>query len=247
MFSSLPSFYEFQSPVTPLYFLGYNVYISVFCFQACLSDALGPWGLRGSQPIPGSHGTPCEPACAAAAAVCAGAAAQQRCQQERPSFASRVALSQDGAPSRPTLRSVFAETQSTEWAFWSNSLSFLFPSIIVRLCVIIYVLSHVHFPFRVSVPLSHFNHLISTINIIYFPHDCCAVRTASLLFPRGVFLLKWDVAMNLIIAFADEYVDICWESQLETLTNLMFWGIYLENMELKQSACLMDPMLCFVF
>lgn len=185
MFSSLFLWISIPSDSVVLYnayFLGYNVYISVFCFQACLSDALGPWGLRGSQPIPGSHGTPCEPACAAAVAVRAGAAARRRCQQERPSFATRVALSQDRAPSRPTLRSVFAETHAAEWAFWSNSLGFLFPSIIastLRLCVIIYVFSHIHFPFRVSVPLSHFNHLISTNNIIYFPQDCCAVQAYS--------------------------------------------------------------------
>lgn len=62
-------------------------------------------------------------------------------------------------------------------------------------------------------------------------------------------MLKWDVPKNLIIAFAlnDEYVDFDWESQLEALAKFMFWGINLENMELKQSACLMDPMFCFVF
>lgn len=187
----------------------------------------------------------------------AGAVARWRCQQERPIFATRVALSQDRAPSRPTLRSVFAETHSAEWVFWSNSLSFLFPSIIastLRLCVIIYGLSHVHFPFRVSVPLSHFNHLISTIHIIYFPQDSCAVQVYSFSAVSLGCLLKWDVPTNLIIAFALTWwiCDFGWESQLETLADLMFWGIHLENMELKESACLMDPclmdpMFCFVF
>lgn len=47
-------------------------------FQVCLSNALGPWGLRRSEPSSGAHGTPCYPACTAAAAVHAGLAAWRR-------------------------------------------------------------------------------------------------------------------------------------------------------------------------
>ncbi len=73
-------------------------------FQVCLSNALGPWGLRRSEPSPGPHGTPCYPACTAAAAVHAGPAAWRRGQQERAGASAWITLSQDGAPTHPTLR-----------------------------------------------------------------------------------------------------------------------------------------------
>lgn len=55
------------------------------------------------------------------------------------------------------------------------------PAVCNYLCSVsrTFPISHAHFPFRVSVPLSHFNHLISTINIFYFPQDCCAAQAYS--------------------------------------------------------------------
>lgn len=200
-----------------------------FCFQASLSDALGPWGLRGSEPIPGPHGTPCEPARAAAAAVRAGVAARRRGRQEGPGVAARVALSQDRAPGRPALRSAFAETHTTEWAFWSNSLTFLFPPIIIstlQLCVIISVLScDVRSTFLLPIATSDVNQSISSINIFHLSHNCCAAWACgpSAVSPGVVFCRnepadepnRSDVRRDLMNMFVCLFVcKVSWRRQL---------------------------------